>query len=660
MYILLLGSANNQPTTSRTFETIPHGKAIDKTPQPAPYSDYSKISSISDLDSLALVEPVNPESKCENDELCGSKLPVSERRHRNKMTKKLHSTSATESSTFVPFEFESTTVQLPSNHADKELGNHNLRRHSHEEYDIDCESTEIDSVDSVVQPTTSTTIRDVTDKTDPPLESNPTPTSTVQTPTIGESLRRMSESEEMSTECDTEDDQTITTAPEDHMSTDVNESADVTAVSNTESMRRMSESEEIQTDCEYDVDTARIDRPASLTKTMPTATSIYSTPSEDAIATSPATPGVETTPKLKTSTMNELSRRMSESDVDCKQIEEVDEMTPIIDSMRRMADSHESSADCDSHEDTIDLTTVAPFLSDSMRRMSHSDTQTTELNIEDHTEPTTTIAFEDPTEYVTECDTEMPPLDDAQRATKTKENKDNSLLCCPDSVCLLLYPHISSCDAIRFANVVRKIAELRDMFYLYKTQVLITKLVGDSDYINKRIDYEQILIHLWEDESFISQIDITNTCTNGSHAKNAKQIISSIYCFLNYTGNLLNETFLDMILEIVKRIETDFPHHKAVKYPKLRRTIFQSIPIVSNESDVVNLLSDYMQNNRNYEKERIFLLQLLLDIQERFEADMEHYFIANRLDDGIPASTTDSIKSLHENGLGIKMHRTTS
>lgn len=663
---------------------------------------------------------------------------MSQRRHRKKLIPNLHSTtqnrksyhrttSAPESPTSNPFEFETTTVQLSENspiiYADKELRNHNLRRHSHEDYDIDCESTESDSVDRFVQPTTSIArelVDVLNDKPDIPFENSlhsPSSTtnhliaSTVQNPTIGESLRRMSESEEKSTECDTDEDQigviptttpspnslknsrpvetiptstvittsfspspnqliiSITLAPE--------ENADLTTISNTVPMRRMSESEEIQTDCDDDI--ARIDKPAT-EQSLTTSTTIHPTLAEDAIDAS-STTATPTAPKLKTSTINELSRRMSESDCTYDKNDGESLLATKMamltlkngnNSMRRMSDSNENSSDCDSYEDIVDLTTAAPIISDSMRRMSHIDTLTTELNLEDHTNPTIpTVVFDDPTEYVTECDTETPLVLEAVVATNSQESlndvqqpkeiQENSLLCCPDSVCLLLYPQIQSCAAIRIAtannipNFIRKIDELRDMFYLYETQVLITKMVGDIGYIRKRMDYEAFLISLWNDGKFASQTNIPNTCTNRSNTNNAKQIISSIYCFLNYTDNLLNESFPDMILEIVKRIETDFPHHKVVKYPKLRRTILQSIPKVANESDVVNLLSAYMQSNRNYEKERIFLLQLLFDIQERFEADMNNYAIDKSSDRD---QIIDSIESLQENGLGIKMHRT--
>lgn len=632
------------------------------------------------------------------------------------------STFAPESPTSNPFEFETTTVQLSENspiiYADKELRNHNLRRHSHEDYDIDCDFNETDSVDRFVQPTTSIArefVDILNDKPEsnlhsPSLTTNHLVASTVQNPTIGESLRRMSESEEKSKECDTDEDQfgvitTTTPSPNssknsrpvetirEYTSTVITtsfspspnqliisitlapeENVDLTTISNTVPMRRMSESEEIQTNCDDDI--ARIDKPAT-EQSLTTSTTIHSTLAEDAIDAS-STIATPTAPKLKTSTINELSRRMSESDVDCKHDKNDGESSSATtlkngtNSMRRMSDSNENSSDCDSHEDIVDLTTASPIISDSMRRMSHIDTLTTELNLEDHTNPTIpTVVFDDPTEYVTECDTEMPLVLEAVVAVnsqeslndvqQTKEIKENSLLCCPDSVCLLFYPQIPSCAAIRMAtannipNIIRKIDELRDMYYLYETQVLITKMVGDIGYIRKRMDYEAFLISLWNDGKFASQTNIPNTCRNRSNTDNAKQIISSIYCFLNYTDNLLNETFPDMILEIVKRIETDFPNHKVVKYPKLRRTILQSIPKVANESDVVNLLFAYMQSNRNYEKERIFLLQLLFDIQERFEADMNNYSIGKSSD---RAQIIDSIESLQENGLGIKMHRT--
>lgn len=659
-----LGIANNRPT-STAFETILDVNAApNKTPL-GPYSDYSKAPVISDLDSLDLVTSFDR----------ATSQPMSQRRHRIKLHSTTHNPQIFDSSTSTTespiFEFETTTVQL-SEHSIHELVNHNLRRHSHEDYDIDCESAEIDSV----QATTSIAIPLENTLHSPPSTQSHSHTLTVQSPTIGESLRRMSESEEKSTECDTDDVIPTTTSPSrrvetipDYTSTTITTSfspsqnqlmisitsapEDPTTISNTEPMRRMSESEEIQTDCDEDI--ARLS----------TSTTNHSTQAEDALYTSSVSYST-TIPNLKTSTMEELSRRMSESDVDCRHDKNDSEKSStkvdnsMTDSMRRMSDSNENSGDCDSHEDIIDPTTAAPIMSDSMRRMSHIDTLTTELKFEDHTDPTApTIVSDDPTEYVTECDTEQPEnsqhesLHDVQQ---TKEIKDNSLLCCPDSVCLLLYPQIPSCAAIRSANLIRKMDELRDMFYLYETQVLITKMMGDSDYIRKRMDYEQFLISLWNHENFTAQLNIPNICTKRSNTDNAEQIISSIYCFLHYTDNLLNESLLDMILEIVKRIETDFPNNKVVKYPKLRRTILQSIPKVSNKSDVVNMLSDYMQSNRNYEKERIFLLQLLFDIQERFVVDMNHYFVKTSED---KAQITDSIKSLQENGLGIKMHRTT-
>lgn len=673
----------NRPTSS-TFETIYDIKAA-KTHPLDPYSDYGMASSISDLDSLDLVTSLeiknqqshpatgppklnspNRESKCENDELCGTTAPISQRRHRKNFLKN----STTQNPTVSPFESESTENSFDSS-AGSDLINQNLRRNSQEDYDIDCGSSELEPV---VQPTTSVNSELVKDKPDFPLENNLV-TPVVQPSTIGESLRRMSESEEISTECDSVEDliamttsrpsplkrtrvvtpppiqfiTSITLAPVERMS-------DAATVSTTNTMRKMSESEEIQTDCESETsDNTKIDRPA----TMSTSSSIalYSTPTEEAIAPTP-----------KTLTMNELSRRMSVSDVDCKSVHlsmhktGESTMMPVRDSMLRMSESNENSADFESHADhtEVTVTTSAPSIRpDSMRRMSHSDKATTEMA--DHrTNPKDPLDY--PTEYVTECDTEAPlPLEDSapdsHSPPKTMEiSNEDSLLCCPDSVCALLHPNVPNCDGGRIvtSKLVRKIDELRDMFYLYETQVLITKMVGDSDYIKKRMSYERDLVSLWNETLSITPIHIINGCTDDSRRKNVKQIISSIYCFLRYTDSLLNDTFLEIILNVVKRIETNFPGNKVLRYHKLRRIILQSMPKVLNQSDQVARLAHYMQHNRNYENERIFLLNFLLDIQDRFEANMKNYFNINQLN----AKITDSSKSLQENGLGIKMHRT--
>lgn len=632
--------------------------------------------------------------------MCGTTSPTSQRRHRKKLNKT--STTYNPSSTVNPFESEIANVQPTKNSLDKsadhDLMNQNMRRHSQEDYDIDCDSAELDSV---VQPTTSFS-NEFFDKPNVPFESHSASfvTPRTQTSTIGESLRRMSESEEISTECDSVEDIVATTTskpihpksyrefiPENislqpnqlmtaiTLAPDAKISTEATTVT-TIIMRRMSESEEIQTDCESDKASTKIDQPETeqyATKTMSTSFAIHSTQTEETID-----------PTQERLTINELSRRMSESDADCKNdkgengngsvdspVDDKNSMTPIRDSMRRMSESNENSADCDSHEDNIDVTTSAASISpDSMRRMSHSDKSTSKIP-KYQTDPVNpTIVTDYPeTEYVTECATVAPlPSDaivseesanDSEKTMEINVSKDISLLCCPDSVCSLLYPNVPDCDARRTvpSNFIRKIDELRNMFYLYETQVLITKMVADSDSIRKRMIYERELVRLWNDILSIAPIDITNGCTEDSSSddENGKQIISTIYCFLKYTDSLLNDTFLEIVLNVVKRIEANFPRNKVLRYHKLRRIILQSIPKALNQADPVALLSHYMQHNQNYENERTFLLHFLFDIQESFESNTKNQFINQ-----IKAKKTDSSESLQENGLGIKMHRTSN
>lgn len=844
--------ANNQPKSSK-FETVPDMNILKAT-QLDPYYDYIIVPTSSDLDSLDLVTSIdvdnirsyrtrppkrisklsskNPTRRkkpimaddvgCEGDELCEIKSETSDTKSERNHTKKLLQNE-------MEIATSKLTEHLSPNDAESsfETKKHSFRRHSHEDYEIDCDSPEHNSVEifpSTEQPANLIRIGDSIDSTkfdittDTPHNS-PTPisskksiastekaieisteksleTSTTPTTKMMLSLRRMSESEEISTECDSVEEHllsastmlplsptietsidtktiprykstpsasispnylatSISSTPGKMKSTNTNNHKDKTTTLNTASMRRMSESEEIVTDCGSDEDkiSTNIAETASEKSFIKTHSSSPMTINHSAqtdlpiATTTPTATTYLTTSKLKTTTTNELSKRISESGEDCESKEntqsskEIDSSTqrpqlsttfattskndknstdaslllqsvvPITDSMRRMSESDENSSDCDSHEDIIVsttvaqstsdshediivsttvapstsdlhenivvLTTIAPSRSDSMRRMSQIndiDILTTELDFEDLTNPTNPTV--DLPEYVTECDTEIPLITEALNESLQESQNDvkniskigeiSPLPCCPNPVCLLLYPNSPTCDVRRtntpvvdISNFTSRTDELRNMFYLYKTQVLITKMLSDSDYIKKRNIYEQYLVNLWNETIFTYQINNSNSCTNSLSNENAKETISSIYCFLNYTDNLLNESFVNMILEVVKRIETDFPNKKIVKYPKLRRIILLSLPKILNESDAVYLLSDYMKHNRNRDKERVFLLQLLLDIQERFEMEMKNNSIEmdeKSANNQISKDVTDSSESLQENGIGIKMH----
>lgn len=615
-------------------------------------TDYSIIPSSVELVSLDLVTALEienrhsqhtspkPELKCKNDELCG--IQTSRRRYRKKLIENTH--IATDNPTF-----EISTAQLTNDtsegYIDSELTNYNLRRHSHEDYDIECDSTE-DYFSKIPSKSSTTPVVDTikfaseiqthhtteylplirNDFTSPPLFS-----------TIGEPLRRMSESEEVVTECDSFEDHTVIntivdmTASSVPMQTLITSSPDHVVLTDrtlvTESMRRMSESEEMEMDCEYD------------------GTPIHHPVTEDFSTTQ-----LGTTPTPETLAMNGLSRRMSESDVNCTTNESESQMSqmnpigndvniisPIVDSMRRMTESNENSSDCDSHEDFVEVTTVAPILSGSMRRMSRLEKLTTELNADD------------PTEYVSECVTEISQLNESDNSTEMSGNvhktaeirPENALQCCPDSVCSMIYPSVPVCAEKKLVNYFHKVRELRDMFYVYKTQVLITQLVArDSDYLRKRRNYERSLVNLWNDMLSRFHNDIIDSCTRRTAILNDQlQTISSIFCFLTRTNNVLNNSLLKMILNTVRRIETDFTKNKILTYPKLRRIIWQSIPKPLSRSDQVSTLSNYMLHNRNLEIERMFLLRLLFNVQQGFGNSLRKYFVN-------PTNSTDPTRSL--------------
>lgn len=632
-------AANNRPISVNSV-TITDLKPTTK--QLGPNPDERIDSASSNLDSLDLVTSIelenlsplaapNLKSTCDNDELCGNDVQLS------------HSTPKVGLS--VP---KSTIAHLTDSYPDIEVNkyNHNLRRHSQEDYDVDCDPTENYSDGSTTKsPAPISTAAVVIppkltlhSRTTPPSDSSVT-MSPLQPSTIGESLRRMSESEEdISVECDSLEDLTASTAiigsPLTSLTTSapkIVESTGQTPV--TDPMRRMSSSGQV-TDCVPDENSA-----GKMFESFTTET-------------------VELTePNTTTLSLTELSRRMSDTDIDCDNnsssqttysLPKDNSMVPSGDLMRRMSESKETSSDCDSQEylyGFIELTTAAPILSDSLRRMSSIEEFTTESN------------FEDSTEYVTECQTEVPltskpKSSDGTRKAVTSTVVNNTLECCPDSVCSLLYPSVPACDN---SKIVRKLDELRNMFYLYKTQCLITEMQGQqSAVVVRKQKHERRLVDLWNAIRSEYKNNVIDGCANGSAIHNVKRTISSIYCVFAYTNNLLNDRVLQMIMNAVENIETTVPTNTILSYPILRRIIFQSIPKISNRSDQIHKLFNYMLYNRNYETERMFLLQLLQNVQQRFETNLAKYFI-NSVNSH---KTTDPTQSLQENGVGVKMHRT--
>lgn len=572
--------------------------------------------------------------------------PTSQRRYETKSTKNVHSTlilpSPTTPPAVTPPELV-TTEFYPT-----ETENQNLRRHSqeeHEDYDIECDPTESNSVHNLHSEATDT----LEDQSTIPPSLTPTEKPFLTPPVeTGESMRRMSESDEVSTECDSAEDlgempkssTTIEKVNEPlgsiNMVPDEITTTDQTTI--TDSMRRMSESNEIQTECDSVENNEQSVTEQSVTKINLISPTVYPTQAEESTTMSPFN-GPLSTLKPKELSVNELARRMSESDVvGCLHNgKDSIQMTPITDSMRRMSDSNENSSDdCDSHADFIEVTTTASTISDSMRRISGPD------------QPTTEQYYEEQTEFVTECDTVAPDIPhDVHKTVETKKNA--TLECCPDLVCSLLFPAIPICEKQRAATYIRKLVELRDMFYLNRAHVLITELVGD-EYTRKRTSYERELFSLWNDTLSMSPNNIINDCANSS---SSNSVIASIYCVLKYTDSLLlTDSVLEMVVDAAKRIETDFTGGNAKNYLKFRRIILQAIATVRNQSDTVSALANYMHHNRNYENERLLLLQLLIDIQQRFEKKTEK-FIASLMNIKI----TDASKSLQENGVGIKLHR---
>ncbi|XP_037050356.1 uncharacterized protein LOC119084466 isoform X2 [Bradysia coprophila] len=691
--------ATDQPLSSLTFETIYDVKAAatPATKQLDPYSDYSTFSSGSNLDTLDLVTSIVPLITTPTP----TKFLISQRHHETKPTNNLQSTLIPPS-TFIPPavsppEFTTTTEGRPTDsYADNELKTQNLRRHSHEEhddYDIECDPTEPNYTEpESTEPNSTEPNSTEPDRTEPnspepdfvhnlhsePADTfddkssiqlsltsteRPLVTTKVQTVTIGESMRRMSESDEMSTECDSAEDLKETPksstiiGPSNELPASINLITDKRTTTGrtaiTDSMRRMSESHEMQTECDSLEEIDQTVTEPFVTEITSISPTVYLTEPVESTTMSPFND--QLTSLKPTLPVNVMSRRMSESDVECNNgnsnelLKLMDNdgiailMTPISDSMRRMSDSKEnSSGGCDWHEDFVEVTTITPSLSGSMRRMSSQDQQTTEQNFDDHTE------------YVTECDTVVPETSmDAHKTVAMKKNA--TLECCPDMVCSLLYPNMPICNKPRTANYTRKLAELRDMFYLNRAHVLITEIVGETtdEYSKKRINSERDLVGLWNDMLSISPNNITEGCTNSS-SSNVKQIISSIYCVLKYTDTLqTTDSVLEMVVDAAKRVETEFNGSTGMNYPKFRRILLQSLPKVPNRSNTVSALANYMQHNRNYENERLLLLQLLIDIQQRFEKKTEKYIVSQ-----MNIQIRDASKSLQKNGVGVNLHRT--
>lgn len=626
------------------------------TKQSDTYSDYNSLSTGSKLDSLDLVTSLVPLIPFITTPI-PTEFPTSQRRYETKSTKNVQPTF-TPPTTAIPLEanlLEITTTegQLTDSYFDND---HNLRRHSHEEhedYDIECDPTEPDLVHNLHSEPANTFEDKSTLETSSATTERSFVTSSMQSVTVSESMRRMSESEEISTECDSAEEEipkySTKIGPSNELLASVNlgieEIGTTGRTTITDSMRRMSESHETECESNERIDQTEPDQP--VTKNYSISPAVHSTRTEESTTMSPYTDSLTTVEA--TLPVEVLSRRMSEFECSNDKFTIENDgnfilMTPISESMRRMSDSNENlSNECDSHEDFIEVTTAVPFISDSMRRMSSEDPSTTEQN------------FEEQTEYVTECDTVQPETSHDINETVARK-KDATLQCCPDMVCSLLYPSMPICDKQSTETDIRKLVELRDMYYLNRANVLITEIVGktNDEYTEKRVNYERNLISLWNDTLSISPNNITKGCTNSSSSNNIKQIISSIYCVLKHTDNLLlNDSALAMVVDAAERIETDFTENSAITYLKFRQIILQSMPKEPNQSDTVSTLASYMYHNHNYENERLLLLQLLIDIQQRFEKKTEKYIVSQ-----INIKITDASKSMQKNGLGINLHRT--